>query len=126
MDYRPYLPHYEEPLNEYFDRIWLSDLWDKMSLASYDVPNEQIRNIQCCKYHVWTASREQLAVMADNLERKMMDRSISARSYRWLQTYCRRIYKRKNMLCAEMKYPEPKRPVSPGFVPTKLNTAHKE
>jgi hypothetical protein len=129
MDYTPYLRLPDESNVDYYRRLWLSDLWDKIPLSDFNVPNECIRKLQSTKFYIWTASREQLAALANSLERKLMNRNLNKDDYVSIKTYCRRIYKRKNLYCPAVSYTLPsrsRRPMSPGFRPSTLHVSSGE
>ena len=106
MDFTPYLPRENERKDEYYHRLWLSDLWDTISVSDINVPNEVIRIIQHTKLYVWRQPRERLAEMMRQFEEDML-KPTDTRSYLWLKMYCKRLYKRKNMLCTIKTYPNP-------------------
>jgi len=119
MDFTAYLQRENEGLTAYTHRLWMTDLWDKISFDTSFAPNQTIENLQRLKWHIWSRSRQQLAELMVKVEDEMRHVQCNIR-YEWLKMYARRIYKRKNMIRAKT-YIEKKPSVSPvGFVPSPL------
>jgi len=97
MDYTPYLPRPGEAQADYYHRVWLSDLWDKVSTMQYEAaPNNAIHTIIVMKRFVFSRTCQELVNLMKTFEQRMLDRNIDHMFYEWAKVYCRRIYKRKN------------------------------
>lgn len=121
MDFKDYLPNTNEDEATYAQRLWLTDLWDKIPFNVSIAPNSTISTLQKMKWHVWTRDRKQLAGIMRSVEDELRSVTCNKR-YAWLQMYARRIYKRKNMVGMK-KYNSQARSVSPvGFAPSPLRT----
>jgi len=133
MDYTPYLPRPGEAQADYYHRVWLSDLWDKISTMHYGgVPNSAINTIIVMKRFVFSRTCQELVNLMKTFEERMLDRNVDPMFYEWAKVYCRRIYKRKNTafrnappIVKSVAVPPPSQPITnPGiaFAGKRINT----
>lgn len=97
MDYTPYLPRSGEDESEYYHRVWLSDLWDKVSTMEYQgIPNNAIQTVIVMKRFVFSRNCQELVSLMKTFEDRVLERKTDLLFCEWAKVYCRRIYRRKN------------------------------
>jgi hypothetical protein len=125
MDFSTYLERPDENAKDYYHRLWMSDLWDKVSTNQYDVPNQLIRTIVNMKRYVYGLTREQLVRLSNHFEADLSSNAIDTMHYEWVKMYYRRIQRRKNMafqpLLKKTFTPKSRRHSTVGFKPSSLS-----